>query len=277
MFRALLGPGLLYSSGLWESLCGSVLSTSVLGAETASIDQMLGLAGLDSRERRRVLDLGCGWGAVTKELALRGHSVDALTVSERQAKYVRDELQTLGTHDVTVHVAGFRSFMPSLPYEVILCIEMAESVSALDYKKLTSWVAANLVPEGRAVFQFSGVRNRSSYSRGRRPTHVTDSVFKGSTLVARDQFVAALVDAGLAIKAEYDLAPDYVLTLEGWKENWLRTKPGELVSQAEWRSMLHFLDLALGFYRSGHGGCWRIVTCHRKVHSRARYLGPADD
>ena len=68
----------------------------------------------------RVLDIGCGWGALQKRL-VKEHGVKlavGLTLSENQAEWIR----TMGIPGVEVRVESWSDHVPTAPYDSIISI-----------------------------------------------------------------------------------------------------------------------------------------------------------
>ena len=70
MFEAMLGPQLLYSSGLWSDPMGNCTATDLAVAEINSVAQLISTIERRSETISKVLDVGCGWGALS--IAARG-------------------------------------------------------------------------------------------------------------------------------------------------------------------------------------------------------------
>ena len=90
-YRTVLGPRLKYSGGLWPSH-----DTDLAASETAMLDLSIERAGV--RDGHRVLDLGCGWGALTFRLLERfpGLEVTAVSNSRPQRQHIEGEARRRG-------------------------------------------------------------------------------------------------------------------------------------------------------------------------------------
>src|SRR5665213_541122 len=82
-FRLWLGPEMVYSAALFED--GDDLAT----AQMRKLDHHIDAAG--ARGAARVLDVGCGWGAMLRRLVKTADVKEAvgLTLSASQAAWVR--------------------------------------------------------------------------------------------------------------------------------------------------------------------------------------------
>jgi len=116
--------------------------TSLADAQAAKhelICQKLGLAdgsvparGDGDRQRRRLLDVGCGWGSMALHAAIH-HDVDVVgvTISDEQALYARQRVADAGLADrVEIRVQDYRDVRDG-PYDAISSIGMAEHVPVM--------------------------------------------------------------------------------------------------------------------------------------------------
>ncbi|QGZ65539.1 SAM-dependent methyltransferase [Paraburkholderia acidisoli] len=143
-FAAHLGPRLKYSCAYYprgdETLAQAEDAMLALYAERAQLDQ-LG-AG------QRILDLGCGWGALTLWLAQRYPQLQivGLSNSHGQRAFIERRANELGLSNlriVTGDVASFE-FAPGEPeFDRVISIEMFEHMKhyGLLLEKISRWLA----------------------------------------------------------------------------------------------------------------------------------------
>lgn len=103
MWEKALGPdNLLFQFGLFppEELAAGPVRGSVGPSEVRHFEKQLEIAGLTGPGRphlHRILDLGCGWGFISRYLARRfpeAAHIDAVNISERQLEYCAGKLAT---------------------------------------------------------------------------------------------------------------------------------------------------------------------------------------
>jgi len=117
-FRIWLGPDMVYSCGWWEAGDGT---DSLAQAQHRKLDffaDRLGVRG------GRVLDVGCGWGALLDRFA-RAHGAASgigLTLSPSQAEFAARR----NVAGVSYLLQNWTEHEPSEPYDAITCIEATE-------------------------------------------------------------------------------------------------------------------------------------------------------
>jgi cyclopropane-fatty-acyl-phospholipid synthase len=117
-FRIWLGPEMVYSCGWWDA---AEDHDSLALAQRRKLDffaDRLGAAG------GRVLDVGCGWGALLERF-VRVHGVASgvgLTLSPAQAEYAARR----SVPGVWYRLQNWTDHEPDEPYDAITCIEATE-------------------------------------------------------------------------------------------------------------------------------------------------------
>jgi len=121
-FAAWLGPELVYSCALWDE---TDPADSLDAAQARKLDwfaDVLEVAG------GRVLDIGCGWGALLDRF-VRRHGAAAgvgLTLSEAQRSYAVGR----GVPAVDYRVESWVDHRPTAQYDAATCIEMSEHLAS---------------------------------------------------------------------------------------------------------------------------------------------------
>jgi cyclopropane-fatty-acyl-phospholipid synthase len=110
---------------------------------------LLSLLNLNGNEK--VLDLGCGWGAMLKYLQDTGHygELTGFTLSKEQLTYTREKL------GLNVSLTNFITApFENAPCDRILSIGALEHVRPQELKQLYEKIYNSLTPKGLAVHQF---------------------------------------------------------------------------------------------------------------------------
>ena len=154
-FRLVLGPRLKYSAGLWPDGV-----TTLAGAEDAMLEVTAARAEIE--DGMRVLDLGCGWGALSLWVAERypRARVTAVSNAAGQARYIAARRDRLGLANLQVVTADMNRFEPAGVFDRVVSVEMFEHMR--NYERLLGRIASWLGPRG-ALFAHVFCHRRYSY------------------------------------------------------------------------------------------------------------------
>ncbi|MEA2666815.1 MAG: cyclopropane-fatty-acyl-phospholipid synthase [Candidatus Eremiobacteraeota bacterium] len=121
-YRLWLDPRLLYSCALYEE--GDDLER----AQVRKLDYHIRESGAAGKDR--VLDIGCGWGALLNRM-VSAHGVReavGLTLSQEQADYVRATARP----EVEVRLEPWQEHKPEAPYDAIVSVGAFEHFADLE-------------------------------------------------------------------------------------------------------------------------------------------------
>lgn len=137
-FRIVLGKRMKYSCALWREG-----ATGIDAAEEAMLETVCRRAGL--QEGQRVLDLGCGWGALSLYIAALYPScrILALSNSRTQKAFIETAATSAGIENLEVDTGNIAFFETNRRFDRILSIEMFEHMRNYDalLAKLAGWLA----------------------------------------------------------------------------------------------------------------------------------------
>lgn len=219
-FRLWLDESMTYSCASWRN------ASSLFEAQVAKLDLHAQLAGAVGASR--VLDVGCGWGALLKRL-VRHHGVRCavgLTLSPAQADYIK-MMNELGVH---VAVEGWRDHSPSEPYDAIISIgalehfvrpEMSREERIAEYREFFDRCRGWLKPGGAMSLQ------TIAYGVGQFTHGAVSSIFPESDLPTISQLAEAVQQSFEIVSLNNDRL-DYVMTCRAWLER-LRARREEAV------------------------------------------------
>lgn len=142
-FGVFLGPRRKYSSCLWPDGVADLRA-----AEEAMLDLTCRRAGV--RHGMEILDLGCGWGALSIWLAERYDvRVVGVSNSRRQRDWVAAERDRRGLTDrLEIVTADINQFDPSRVFDRVVSVEMFEHIR--NWSALLARVASWLKVDGKA-------------------------------------------------------------------------------------------------------------------------------
>lgn len=147
-YLQVLGPRLKYSSGYWLSK-----ATTLAEAEEEMLRLICERAGL--RDGQKILDLGCGWGALTLWMAEQfpNSSITAVSNSYTQRLHIESEAIRREFYNVRVLTADINAFAApeSGSYDRVVTIELFAHLK--NYRELMRRIAGWLKPDGKLFVQ----------------------------------------------------------------------------------------------------------------------------
>ncbi len=175
---------------------------------------------------QRVLEIGCGWGAVA-ECAARDRQVHltGVTLSTEQLAFARQRLAAQGLDGLTdLRLQDYRD-IPETGFDAIVSIEMFEAVGQAYWQQYFQTVHDKLKPGGRACIQSITIRDEyfDRYVRG--TDFIQQYIFPGGLLPSPSVFRAEAAKAGLKLVNSLDFGPDYAETLRRWRHDFLAREP----------------------------------------------------
>ncbi len=190
-------------------------------AQWAKVDRALREAQVKPGDR--VLEIGCGWGALAEAATTRfGASLVGVTLSTEQLDWARRRLERLGTDDLgDLRLQDYRDITDE-PFDAICSIEMVEAVGREYWPTYFSTVQRLLKPGGRACIQ-SIVIDDAHFERYIRGTDfIQQYIFPGGCLPSPSAFAREAEAAGLVVENRFSFGRDYAETLRQWRARFLR-------------------------------------------------------
>lgn len=141
-FQLVLGRHLKYSCGYWPD------GTNDLDAsEQAMLELVCSRAGV--QDGQEILDLGCGWGALSLYLAARhpDSRVLGLSNSRTQKEYIDSQIAARGLRNLQIETGDINTWETSRRFDRVLSIEMFEHLR--NYEALLERVSSFMSPEAR--------------------------------------------------------------------------------------------------------------------------------
>ena len=208
-----------YSSAWFEGDAGGDMRT----AQLAKVRRALRMAGVQPGDR--VLEIGCGWGALAEMAATEfGASVTGVTLSTEQLAFARDRMVRLGAQDrAELRLQDYRDIADA-PFDAICSIEMVEAVGREYWPTYFASIKRLLKPGGKACIQ-SIVIDDSLFDRYVNSTDfIQQYIFPGGCLPCPREFRAQAEAAGLAVVDEFAFGADYAETLRRWRDAFLAAR-----------------------------------------------------
>ena len=217
-YRLWLDPTMNYSSAWFEG-AERRDRADLVQAQQAKMRRALAEARV--APGARVLEIGCGWGAVA-EVAARDFnaSLTGVTLSHEQLAWAQQRLAQAGL-SADLRLQDYRDIADE-PFDAIVSIEMFEAVGREYWDGYFRTVAAQLKPGGRACIQSITIRDDLFERYVRSTDFIQQYIFPGGLLPSPSQFRAHAEKAGLRVVNELAFGADYAETLRRWREAFLR-------------------------------------------------------
>jgi cyclopropane-fatty-acyl-phospholipid synthase len=214
-YRAWLDGTMSYSSALFEDPCaaGEPLEAAQQRKITALLDR------LELKPGQRLLDIGCGWGALL-EAAVADYGVDAtgITLSTEQRDFTAARLSAAGLADrARPELRDYRHIEQS--YDAVTSIEMVEAVGEEYWPAFMAAIARALKPGGRAALQYIAIDDAIFEGYRANADFIQAYIFPGGMLISESRFRAAAEAAGLEWRDRFGFGIHYAETLRRWRKN----------------------------------------------------------
>ncbi len=210
-WRLWLDESLSYSCAYFQSE-----DYSLAAAQKAKLDYIC--RKLRLQPGMRLLDLGCGWGALMVHAA--GHyGIEAvgLTVSPEQAQVARQRIRQAGVEQCCrVEVADFFDFRGPERFDRVTSVGAAEHVPESRFEDYFRVAFASLRPGGQFLHHAISHTPSISERPGRSFNH--RYVFPDHFLATIGQTLSAAETIGFEIRDVESLREHYALTLKHWLE-----------------------------------------------------------
>lgn len=233
-FGLWLGPERIYSAALFEA--GDDLDA----AQVRKLDHHI--AAADAAGQERVLDVGCGWGAMLRRLVHHAgvkHAV-GLTLSTSQAAFARER----GGSEIEVREESWRDHRPDAPYDAIVSIGAFEHFARpgltpeeklAAYREFFAFCRDALKTGGRLSLQTIAY----SASGITLPPFIAERIFRESELPLIHEPIAA-ADPDFELIALRNDRDHYARTLVAW-ERALVARRAEAVAMAGEEAVAEFV------------------------------------
>jgi cyclopropane-fatty-acyl-phospholipid synthase len=222
-YRLWLDETMNYSSAIFNG----DLSLPLPQAQNNKVRRALELAQVKAGDR--VLEIGCGWGALAEMATTRFKaSVVGVTLSTEQLAFAQARMERLDvTGQADLRLQDYRDIQDA-PFDAICSIEMVEAVGREYWPTYFATVAKLLKPGGHACVQ-SIVIDDALFDRYVNSTDfIQQYIFPGGCLPCPREFRAQAAAAGLEVVDEYAFGPDYAETLRRWRDDFLAQREAVL-------------------------------------------------
>jgi cyclopropane-fatty-acyl-phospholipid synthase len=212
-YAAWLDPAMVYSCAYFEDG-----SENLATAQQKKIDHIL--RKIDLRPGQRLLDIGCGWGALVLRAAQAfGARCIGVTLSENQARLARERIARAGmARQVEIRLLDYRDIEGE--FDRVTSVGMFEHVGVQHLPDYFSRMSRLLAPDG--VVMNHGIttcnvdNHPTPYGGGE---FIDRYVFPHGELAHLSTVVRAMQEGGLEVRDVENLRRHYAKTCMIWTDN----------------------------------------------------------
>ncbi|MHB1198928.1 MAG: class I SAM-dependent methyltransferase [Polaromonas sp.] len=233
----------------------------------------------------RLLDIGCGWGALVC-WAARHHGVRAhgITLSRQQFEYAQQRIRLEGLEDrVTVELRDYRDLVGDGVYDKVSSIGMFEHVGLANLPTYLATVMRVLRPGG--LFLNHGItHDEEGWHKTVSTQFINRYVFPDGELDFVSNIQLGMERAGFEIHDVEGLRPHYALTLRHWVRRLEANHEAALneVGEPTYRVWRMYMAACALEFESGGTGIYQILASRRNrgewpvpLSRRDLYVGSA--
>ncbi|WP_114226512.1 MULTISPECIES: SAM-dependent methyltransferase [Sphingomonas] len=222
-YAAWLDPSMTYSAARFAPRLRPAASARDEREETLEQAQERKIALLLDRlalkPGDRLLEIGCGWGALAMAAAKRGALVTGLTLSTEQKAWAEQKIAAAGLAErITIRLEDYREHRGQ--YDAVASVEMVEAVGQRWWPAYLDAIAGALRPGGRAALQYIAIRPELFERYAASADFIQTYIFPGGMLLDEPRFAALAAARGLGWSARDGFGLDYAETLRLWRERY---------------------------------------------------------
>jgi cyclopropane-fatty-acyl-phospholipid synthase len=198
-------------------------SQDMAQAQHAKVRRALRMAQVKPGDR--VLEIGCGWGALAEKAAAEfGAHITGVTLSTEQLAWAQSRMQAAGhSAQADLRLQDYRDIADA-PFDAICSIEMLEAVGQSYWPTYFQSIARLLKSGGRACIQ-SIVIDDALFARYIGSTDfIQQYIFPGGCLPCPAEFRKQAQAAGLQVVDELAFGSDYAETCRRWRHDFMARK-----------------------------------------------------
>ena len=205
-----------YSSAIFETP-----ETSMKDAQHAKVRRALRMARVKPGDR--VLEIGCGWGALAEKATKEfDASIVGVTLSTQQLDWAKARMQHEGIAEkADLRLQDYRDIGKTTtdePFDAVCSIEMVEAVGREYWPEYFQTVHRLLKPGGYACVQSIVIADELFDRYVASTDFIQQYIFPGGCLPCPREFRAQASAAGFEVVDEFAFGQDYAHTLQLWRE-----------------------------------------------------------
>ncbi|MEM9311045.1 MAG: cyclopropane-fatty-acyl-phospholipid synthase family protein [Pseudomonadota bacterium] len=209
-YRAWLDTSMTYSSalGLSERSDERADEGALEAGQSAKCEALQKRLGAPAE----TLEIGCGWGALADKLAQGGARVTAISLSEEQLAFAREQRSAA----IAFERRDYRDVEGQ--YDAVVSVEMVEALGREYWPDFMDVMAQSLKPGGRAALQYISFNEDLFETYAGTVDFIQAYIFPGGLLIKTSEFRALAEERGLRWEDQTDFGLDYAETLRIWRK-----------------------------------------------------------
>jgi cyclopropane-fatty-acyl-phospholipid synthase len=207
----------------------------------------------------RVVDAGCGWGALALHMARHyGASVKAFNISHEQIAFARERARIEGLEDRVEFIEDDYRNM-SGEYDAFASIGMLEHVGIANYGQLGELIQRVLTPAGRGLIHSIGRDYPMPIN-----AWIDRRVFPGAQPPSIGEMMGLFETSGLSVLDVENLRLHYARTLDHWSERFEQSvdRVREMFDESFVRVWRMYLASSIAAFRSGTLQLFQVIFTH---------------
>jgi cyclopropane-fatty-acyl-phospholipid synthase len=254
-----LDPAMVYSCAYFERD-----DMALAAAQQAKLDHIC--RKLLLQPGQRLLDIGCGWGALVLHAARHyGVRAHGITLSQNQLQLARQRIAAAGLQDlVTVELRDYRDLADAAGYDKIASVGMFEHIGLHNLAVYFQQVQSLLKPGG--LFLNHGItHDAEGWEATPSSTFINRYVFPDGQLDTVSNIGRRMEQARFEILDVESLRPHYALTLRHWVGRLEAQHAAALrhVDESTWRVWRTYMAASALEFETGEIGIHQILASKR--------------
>ncbi|WP_265446029.1 SAM-dependent methyltransferase [Flexivirga meconopsidis] len=232
-------------------------------AQTDKLDLVCRKIGLEQRPGMTLLDIGCGWGALSLHAAERyGAKVTGVTIAEEQKAFIDKRIHERGLQgQVTIELRDYRDVQGR--YDAVASLEMGEHAGDKGYPGYAKVLRDAAADDARVLVQ-------QMSRRGRHPgggPFIEAFIAPDMTMRPVGDTIELLEAAGLEVRDVHAMREHYAWTVRSWQRRFdeNRSQIEELVDPEVVRVWELYLAGGLLAFEQGRMGVDQILAVRRRT------------
>lgn len=255
-YKDMLGESMAYTCAYWRN------ADSLDKAQEDKFELICRKINLKPKER--VLDLGCGWGALAKYMAEKYEcEVVAVNISTEQVQFAKDICRNL---PVKVYLCDYRdahTYNPdSKPFDKAVSIGLCEHVGHKNYGGFMKLVAANLKETGLFLLHTIGKNGSTPYI-----DPWTNKYIFPNGMLPSIKLLAQAAENVFVVEDLHNFGADYDKTLMAWHHNFQQhwSKYSAQYGDRFYRMWNYYLLTCAGAFRARGMQLWQFVLSPKGI------------